>query len=215
MSTNLSTHQRVNKVSKNGIPYFTVAMDDGTWLSSQGSDFVFAYVKNAWDPDTKAKVGEAFEDALDLPNTIKEAVKNTSGDEVLAGVYILDKDAMIKAMNSIQGMAETSASTNSKKGEGTAASINEEFFQAVLAGLKGDVSGILDYLNQEMGGFQAQLEKTTTYSSFGSNIGMISAIPELGVVTTSFSYAFSSSETGHWMVNVNCGSVEHYSYDYE
>jgi hypothetical protein len=70
------------------------------------------------------------------------------------------------------------------------------------------------YLTNEMGNVQAQTSKSHVTATFGTLIGLISVMPELNVVTTTFQYAFSSSTTAEWFVKVICGSVEHYSYDY-
>jgi uncharacterized coiled-coil protein SlyX len=196
------------------LSYEVTLTDSGRWLHAPGSDFVFAYVDNSWSQAVKYAVAEAFETALGMSSTIKQAVKTTSGQDVVKGLYLLDQTAMTAAMNSIDGMGETSVDQQSKSGRGTAVSINKEFFTAVLAGLNGDVDPLMSYLTEKMHDLQAQVQKSTVTENFGTVFGLISVMPELGVVVTSFQYVFSSAETSDWFVKVVSGSVENYSYDY-
>ena len=197
------------------VTYLVTTTDTGQWLHAPGTDFLFAFIEDAWSQTLKDAVSKAFVNALQMSNKIKAAVLNTSGQDVVNGLYLLDQSAMTTAMNSIPGMGETSVARNEESGEGTAASINEQFFKVVLAGLSGDVAPILNYLNEEMGAVQAQTKKSKVTSEFGTVIGLISVMPVLNVVVTTFQYAYSSSETAEWFTKIVCGSVEHYSYDYK
>ncbi len=194
--------------------YIVTLTESGQWLHAPGTDFLFAYIENDWTADLKADVTTAFKQALGMSSEIKEAVQKTSGQTVENGLYLLAQTAMTTAMNSIDGMGETSVSSNQESGQGTAASINQQFFTAILAGLSGDTAPIMTYLTEEMGAVQAQTQQSQVTDTFGTVIGLISVMPELGVVTTTFQYAFSSATTATWFVGVNCGSVERYSYDY-
>jgi len=194
--------------------YVVTMTDSGQWLHAPGTDFLFAYIEQDWAKELQQSVTQAFQNALHMSSEIKKAVLDTAGQSVVNGLYLLDQGAMTTAMNSIDGMGETSVSQNHQAGEGTAVDINQEFFTAILAGLSGDVAPILEYLTQEMGDVQAQTKQESVTSNFGTVIGLISVMPVLGVVVTSFQYAFSSAQTSEWFVKVNCGSVEHYSYDY-
>jgi hypothetical protein len=194
--------------------YIVTLTDTGQWMHAPGTDFLFAYIANDWSSTLKDAVAKAFTHALTMSSVIKRAVLDTSGQAVVNGLYLLDQAAMTTAMNSIDGMGETDVNSNTESGEGTAVSINAEFFAAVLAGLGGDIEPIMAYLTNEMGNVQAQTSKSHVTATFGTLIGLISVMPELNVVTTTFQYAFSSSTTAEWFVKVICGSVEHYSYDY-
>lgn len=194
--------------------YIVTLTDTGQWMHAPGTDFLFAYISNDWSSELKDAVAQAFTKALTMSSVIKQAVLDTSGQQVVNGLYLQDQAAMTTAMNSIDGMAETDADSNQESGDGTAASINAEFFAAVLAGLGGDVEPMMVYLTQEMGNLQAQTSESGVKDTFGTIIGLISVMPALNVVTTTFQYAFSSSATAEWFVDVTCGSVEHYSYDY-
>lgn len=99
---------------------------------------------------------------------------------------------MTEAMNSIPGMGETLVAQKSEQGSGTAAEINQQFFTAVLAGLSGDVSSILGYLNNEMSDLQVQTGQTTVTENFGTVIGFVSVMPILNVPVTTFQYIYSS-----------------------
>jgi hypothetical protein len=200
--------------SKEGLEYVVTLTDDGQWMHAPGTDFLFAYIDDSWSQTLKDAVAKAFTTALAMPTSIEKAVLETSGQQVVNGLYLIDQPAMTTAMNTIDGMGETSVSTSHEAGNGTAASINAEFFAAVLAGLSGDVGPLMTYLTEEMGDVQAQTQQSTVTNTFGTVIGLISVMPELDVVETSFLYAFSSAQTSEWFVKVNCGSVEHYSYDY-
>ncbi|MGF6735913.1 hypothetical protein OKW50_008086 [Paraburkholderia youngii] len=194
--------------------YHVTSTDDGEWMHAAGSDFLFAYLENSWPADVKTQVVDAFKQALTMSSTIKTAVLNTSGQAVESGLYLVDQSTMTQAMNSVAGMGITSVDQNSESGSGTAVSITEEFFSAILGGLGGDVAPMLDYLTTEMGDVQAQTKKSTVTSKFGTVIGTISVMPVLNVPVTNFVYAYSDSRASSWFVKVNCGSVEHESYSY-
>lgn len=195
--------------------YRVVMTETGKWMHAEGSDFLFTYIEDGWKDDVKKSVVKAFETALGMSSKIKDAVKDTCGQDVVNGLYLLNKDDMTKAMNSITGMGETSVDQKHESGSGTAVEINKEFFTAVLAGLGGDVEPLLLYLTEEMGDVQAQTRQSTVTENFGTVIGLISLMPELDVPVTTFQYVYSSSKTSEWFVKVNCGSAKHYSYDYQ
>lgn len=194
--------------------YNVILTEKGKWLNAPGSDFLFAYLENDWPATVTAAVTAAFEAALALSSTIKAEVKKTSGQEVVNGLYLLNQSAMTTAMNAIEGMGQTTVNQYSEEGSGTAVSITGDFFSAILGGLGGDVTPLLTYLTTEMGDVQAQVKKSTVTQNFGTVIGMISVMPVLNVPVTTFQYVFSSQEVSTWFVSVNCGSVEHQSYDY-
>jgi hypothetical protein len=196
------------------LSYQVVVTDSGKWLHAPGSDFLFAFIQDDWSPTLKEAVAGAFETALGMSSQIKTAVKDTAGQDVVNGLYLLDQAAMTTAMNSIDGMGMTSVDQKSESGSGTAVDINKQFFLAVLAGLGGDIEPIMAYLTEEMAEVQAQTKQSTVTEAFGTVIGLISVMDVLDVVTTTFQYVFSDSETSKWFVNVTCGSVNHYSYDY-
>lgn len=199
-----------------GFPTYQVTLTDaGKWLHAPGSDFLFAYLEDNWQPDVTKAVTAAFEDALKMSSSIKAAVKQTCGQDVVNGLYLLDQPSMTKAMNSIDGMGQTSVAQNVQQGSGTAASINGAFFAAILGGLSGDVMPMLTYLTTEMGDVQAQTKQSTVTQDFGTVVGMISVMPVLNVPVTSFQYVYSSQQTSTWFTSVNCASVEHQSYDYQ
>ncbi|GAA3932480.1 hypothetical protein [Hymenobacter algoricola] len=194
--------------------YQVIVTDNGKWLFSASSDFLFAYLDDTWSSDIIAKVTNAFTAALTIPSKIKDAVKATSGEEVVKGLYLLNQASMVTAMNSIDGMGQTEVDSLTEQGSGTATSINQEFFNAILGGLGGDVSAMTTYLNDQMGDIQAQTSKSKVTDCFGTVIGLISLIPVLNVVETNFVYVYSSESTSDWFVKVTCGSHEEYSYDY-
>ncbi len=199
---------------RNPPSYNVTLTDDGKWLHAPGSDFLFAYLETGWPADVTAAVTKEFEKALTMSSLIKAAVKNTSGQDVVNGLYLLDQAAMTEAITSIDGMGQTTVNQNTQQGSGTAVSINGEFFAAILGGLGGDVAPLLTYLTTEMGDVQAQTKHSTVKESFGTVIGMVSVMPILNVPVTTFQYVYSTSEVSTWFVSVNCGSVEHQSYDF-
>ena len=195
--------------------YKLVFTDDGMWMHAPGSDFLFAYIDNTWSKDVKTHVTTAFQTALTMSTTIKQAVKDTSGEIVVEGLYLADQPSMTKAMNSVPGMGQTEVDQDGKSGSGTATTINQEFFMAILGGLSGNVAPIMGYLNTAMGDVQAVTKQSTVTSTFGTVVGLISVMPVLEVVTTTFQYVFSAAETSSFFVSVNCGSHEEYTYDYK
>jgi hypothetical protein len=198
------------------LEYVVTLTDSGKWLNAPGSDFLFAYIDSSWPPELAQNVGKAFEAALKMPTVIKEAVLKTSGQAVENGLYLLNQSAMTSAMNSIQGMGMTSVDQQHQSGDGTAVEINKELFTAILGGLGGDVTPLLTYLTSQMQNIQAQTKRSKVTEDFGTVIGLVSVMPVLNVVETNFQFVYSSEETSHWFVSVNCGgSAEHYSYDYQ
>ena len=194
--------------------YKVTLTESGKWYHAEGSDFVFAYLETEWPADVKQAVTTAFEAALKMPTQIKAAVKSTSGQDVVGGLYLQNQAAMTKAMNSIDGMGMTSSTQNEEQGSGTAFSINQDFFNAVLGGLSGDVAPMMNYLTSQMGDLQATTKQSTESDVFGTVIGMISVMPVLNVPVTTFRYVFSDDQTRTWFVSIPCGSSENQSYDY-
>lgn len=194
--------------------YNVTLTDSGEWLHAPSSDFLFAYIANDWNPGLQTRIRGAFTQALSLSSTIKQAVLETTGQKVESGLYLVSYPGMTRAMNSINGMGEDSVEQYHQSGDGTAASINLQFFTATLAGLGGDVTPMNTYLNQQMGNLQGQTKGSTVTDIFGTVIGLISAVPLLDDVATTFQYAFSPAATSEWFVSMNCGSEEEYSYNY-
>lgn len=211
MSTKVKKSAKKNEV----LEYRVLVTEAGSWMHAPGSDFLFAFLDTNWDAATTKAVTVAFQDALAMSTAIKKAVKDTSGDDVVNGLYLLNQAAMTKAMNSIEGMGMTSADQQEKSGSGTAISINGEFFAAILGGLSGDVDPMMKYLTTQMGDVQAQTSQSSVTENFGIVVGLISLMPVLNVPVTSFQYVYSSSKTSEWFVNTSCSSTEHHSYDYK
>lgn len=199
------------------LSYQVTVTDDGQWLHAPGSNFAFAYLGKTWDSDTHKVMTTAFQDALRMSSTIKDKVKAIDGGPGIAkGVYLINEAAMTQAMNSIDGMGETTANDKSNSGKQTIVEINKEFFAAILAGLTGDITPMLDFLTKEMGNLQAQVKEETVTDVFGTVIALISLMPELNVPVTTFQYVFSSSTTASWFVSLwPCTTVEKHSYDYK
>ena len=194
--------------------YHVTLTEQGSWLHAPGSDFLFAYLQNDWPQTVIADMRAAFESALVMSSSIKAAVKTTSGQDVVNGLYLLNQAAMTTAMNSIDGMGETGVNTSSQQGSGTAVTINGQFFAAILGGLGGDVAPLLTYLTTEMGDVQAQTKQSSVTESFGTVIGMISLMPVFNVPVVTFQYVFSSSEVSKWYIGLNCASIDYQSYNY-
>ncbi len=189
----------------------------GKWYSAEGTDYAFTFIPTALSAKAKAVLVEAFEKSLKLPTLIKNAVLKTAGIKVENGLYLLKSSAMIEAINSIEGMGQTSANTKSASGDGAAIDITKQFFNAVLASLKSNVKPILKYLQNSMGKVQGQAAKSEINTNFGTVFAMTSLMPELGVAVTTLHYAFSNEKTGQWFVKIPCGSARKtsYSYDYD
>ncbi|WP_452221304.1 hypothetical protein [Lacinutrix salivirga] len=197
------------------LSYKVLVTEKGSWLHPAGSNFLFAYIDKTWDANTVAAVKKAYEDALLMSSKIKKAVLDTSGQTVVNGLYLLDRTAMTKAMNHVDGMGETSVDEHEKNGSGTAVSITKEFFKVILGGLGGDLEPMLSYLTTQMGEVQAQTRKTHITNAFGITVGLISIMPVLDVPVVTFQYAYSSQETSEWFTKVLCVETDHYDYDYK
>jgi hypothetical protein len=196
------------------VTYMVTVTDSGDWYYAASNDFLFTYIKNSWSDKLKSEVSAAFKETLNISEMIKDAVKATSGQVVVDGLYLQNEASMAKAMNSIHGMGQTRRKPEKQSGEGSAESINEQFFTAVLDGLGDKVSPIEDYLDTAMAKIQTQIKKNTATDNFGTVIGLVSAVPELDIIMTTFQYAFSSAKTAESITKFKCGSNEIYSYDY-
>lgn len=203
-----------NKLKSSDFSYLTTqASSPGNWIHAPGSNFTFAYLYDSWSDSLKSKVGEAFLSALSMSDKIKEAVKNTSGQEAVEGLYILDQEGMTKAMNSIPGMGMTDATNDNLSGNGTASDVNKLFFQNILAGLGGDVTPMMDYLNQKMNDIQTQAKKSDINTDFGTVIGLVSVMPILNIPVISFVYAYMDKNEKTWFEHYNCKDHKKESFD--
>lgn len=191
-----------------------VNTEEGQWIHADSSDFCFCFIHNEWDTETKKIMAKEFLRANAMSNKVKDAVKKLTGDEVVNGLYLLDVEDMVTAMNTIEGMGQTKDSMDSNKGSGTCTKINGEFFGDILAGLGGDVEPLMSYLTKSMEGVQAETKGSTVTNKFGIMIGLVSLVPQLNIPVTTFQYVYSNETTSTWMVSVNCGSSQRYSYDY-
>ncbi|MXN75840.1 hypothetical protein GR157_13990 [Burkholderia sp. 4701] len=196
------------------LTYYVTVTDDGTWIHAASSDFVFAYESNSLTSDEKKILGQAFEQALGIPNKIKKAVEKITGQAVAQGVYIGDFNLVINALNSIDGMAQTSENTGGDSGNRIVADITDNFFQIILSGLGGDVKPLQKYLTGQMQGFQAALSQNQNFQNFGTVIGTVSLVEGLDVPVTSFQYIYSNYTTAQWVEQLSCSSVEKQSYSY-
>lgn len=200
-------------LSGSSFQYSVTVQEEGSWLHAPGSDFSFAYLLDSWDHQTINSMTEAFERTLQMSSKIKESVKNTSGQDVVNGLYLLDQPSMTKAMNNIPGMGQTKVSQHHMDGEGIAASINEKFFRVVLAGISGNLEPINSYLTDSMGKVQAQTKKSTVTTSFGTVIGLVSLMPILNVPVITFTYAYASASQTKEFTKILCVSTEKQSYN--
>ncbi len=197
------------------VMYSVIEDDKGKWLHPQGGSFIFAYIDKSWPADVIKEVGNAYKQALQVANKIKEAIFETTGEKVHGTFYILNENAMANAMNTISGMSLTSVTDDGKSGEGTAADINQEFFTAILGGLSGDIAPISKFIKNEMVKFQGELKNSQHAATFGSVFGLVSVVTDIWVVETDFQYVFSHDKTADWLVSVSCSSVERQTYNYQ
>ena len=88
--------------------------NSGKWLHGPDSDFMFAFLDNGWSAETTLAVTSAFTTGLRLLSVIKWAVKSTSGQDVVNGLYLLDEVGIALPMNSIDGIQNAGSSTDRK-----------------------------------------------------------------------------------------------------
>jgi hypothetical protein len=192
------------------------AADDGTWVHTEGSDYIFYYKFDAWTPEQNTIMGNAFVKAMQVPNKIKEAVLNTSGQVVVDGLYTLNQEAMTKAMNSIPGMSQTNVVKRSLNGNGTIKEANEQFFNDILSGVGGTVNPMRDYLNRSMAATQAAAGKTSP-QHLGTTITLLALVPGLNIALTSVVYAVSTASSAAVLITHKCSDDEttfSYNVDY-
>jgi hypothetical protein len=189
--------------------------DSGTWHSLEGSDFVFYFEQDVWTDDLKKLMHDAYDKAKHLPNLVKNAVANVTGQQVVQGVYLADVKDMATALNSINGLAETEFDSTSDSGTRDATEITLRFFGNVLSGLGGDVTLISAYLTKAMDDFRVQLEKSDVGEAFGSIICFVSADADIMETATTLKYVHAAKTEKSWIVNSSCSSHTEYSYGYD
>jgi len=187
----------------------------GTWAHAANEDFFFYWMPDEMSNSDKETLKSAAIDALKQFPAIKKSVVDQTGVQSLDGAYLLSKEEMIKSMNNLDGMSEAVASANNQSGKKIAAEINQEFFEMVLADLKGDVSAMMEYLNKSMSKVQAVVKNNSSSKTFGTVICTIGLLPGLGLPITTFKYVFSNSESNDWFSKILCFTSEVYTYSYE
>lgn len=187
----------------------------GKWIHAPGNDFLFAFEQDRW-PDEAIKIlREAYKKAMKLPVKIKEAVKKEVGQDVAEGVYVGDKAAIVKALNSIDGMGQTSWSEENMKGEDSVSTINLKFWSNALAALEGDVSALKDFLKERMSIFQTQLKRSQEAEHFGTIICLVSLAPDIWVPSISIRYVLSTARVRKWVEKVHCHDTQRQKYDFD
>lgn len=189
--------------------------DSGTWHNLEGSDFLFYFEQDVWTDDLKKLAHDAFDKAKHLPNLIKNAVANVTGQQVAQGVYLADTKDMATALNSIDGLAETGVDTTSDSGNRDATDITTRFFGNLLSGLDGDVTKISGYLTKAMDDFRLQLENSEVGEFFGTIIGFVSADADIMETATTLKYVYATKTEKSWIVSSSCSSHTEFSYGYE
>ncbi|WP_298512236.1 hypothetical protein [uncultured Kordia sp.] len=180
--------------------------NDGTWIHSEGSDYIFYYRFDSWNEEQKEVMRSAFIRALQVPNKIKEAVKETSGEEVVNGLYTSNSQAMIKALNTITGMSQTNAVKRQLIGNGTIQDANAQLFNDILSGVGGTVNPMRDYLNRAMAATQATAAGNTTAQHLGTTITLLSLVPGLNIALTSVVYAVSTATSAAVLIKHKCSN---------
>lgn len=182
-------------------------------MHAPSTDYTFAYILNNLPDAQKEALATAFQDALAMSSKIKEAVKQTSGQQVVNGVYVEDQEAMTKAMNSIEGMGMTGANQKQQSGNGTPTEMINAFFQSILGGLGGDVTPMNQYLTSQMAS-QQTTSKGISSNNFGTVMGLVSLMPVLDIPVTTFIYAYIAGESKTWFEHVHCHDEKRQSYNY-
>ncbi|ALX16985.1 hypothetical protein P350_35800 [Burkholderia cepacia JBK9] len=179
--------------------------------------FIFAYESNQLSSDDKKTLRAAFKAALDVPNQIKQSIENTGNQVALNSAYFLDPDIVIKAINDVDGMAETGGESDGDSGTKVTLEIMDTFFQDVLSSLGGDVKVIQVWLQDKMNDFQVQIGFESNYKNFGNLIGTVAMAGDLGIPTTAFQYIYSDYSTSQWMEKLSCSDTvaQSYSYNYK
>jgi hypothetical protein len=179
----------------------------GTWKHAMSGSFVFYFEQYGWTTNQKQIMAKAFKEALGIPNLIKQAVLDTSGQDVVNGVYTQDKSAMVKAMNSIHGMSQTSSSTSNLSGSGTITDANQQLFNRMLAGIGGDVSPMMTYLNSEMSIYQQTAAgMPTSPQYFGISMAVLSLVEVFDTPVTSALYTFTKADSAATLIEHSCES---------
>jgi len=196
------------------LSYTVTVGDDGTWLHPVDKLFIFAYLPNSATANEKAILTSAFEAALQVPNDIKDQIKNLGGESYLGMDYFLDPDLVTKALNNVTGMSEIGGSSGGDSGTEVTVQIMNDFFQVVLSALGGDASVMQSWLQTQMQGFQIQIGKENNYKNFGTIVGTVSLVEGLDVPVTNFQYVYSDYNTAQWVVKLSCSSQTEQSFSY-
>ncbi|MBN2069011.1 MAG: hypothetical protein JW739_05175 [Opitutales bacterium] len=184
--------------------YFKFSTESGVWLHGPDSNLAFAFIQNSWSEETKENMEKAFVKCTELFPVIIDEVEKTTESPVVNGLYLLNKDQMIKVMNSIQGMGQTSAQNQEFDGYANATTICKLFFNDLLSNLGGDVTPMMNYLVEQMRIVQEQAEEATIDNDFGILVGIASLMPVLEMPITTFVYISTQSESKSWFVSLSC-----------
>lgn len=193
------------------------ATDDGTWIHTEGSDYIFYYKFDSWTDEQNKIMADAFLRGMQVPNLIKKSVKDTSGDDVKNGLYTLNEEAMVKALNNIDGMSQTNVVQRNLSGDGTVQKANEQLFNDILSGVGGSVNPMRDYLNRSMAATQATAADKPNASHLGTTITLLALVPGLNIALTSVVYAVSTAKSAGVLVKHKCSDDTtsfSYSVDY-
>jgi hypothetical protein len=184
-------------------------LDSGHWKHPLDSDLLFAYIKESDDSKFEKKINAAYNTALKLFKKIQCEVQKETGKPVKNGVYLLSTSAMVKILNDISGMAQTSVNQKTFTEKGTSSVITVDFFQSLLDNLGGNVELIGKYLSTELLAIQAQVRRLSKNTKFGTLIAIVDGIEAFDTVTISFSFiTLSTQKSVKSFISLRCKSID-------
>ena len=206
-------NKKILNMSQTSIEQEETTTSEGTWLKKVVSSFYFILAWSTAKEGSKEwkQLSEAFEEGKQLIQKINQAYRGNKAKEDL---NFVNPEKIIKALQSIDGMAQFSISTEDQNESGTTVEITNEFFKTVLSSLDGNVSMVSDFLTKQMGELQAKAKKQHNAKHLGIMFVLVSLDP-FGYPSFTLQYAYVSDKYKDWVLKLLCGSIEKYSYDFK
>ncbi|MEL6117167.1 hypothetical protein P0Y67_18315 [Photobacterium sp. SP02] len=184
------------------IAHCVTPANGGVWLHSCFENLLLAFLPEGTSPDNESAVFSAFEQAQRLFSEIQQTLGKTN---YLGGAYLVSGPEMVRAMNTIKGMGQTSSQNKTPSYSGSPASVNLQFFQDVLQEPGPKLEYLKTYLLREMRTVQGYVKQSET-----EHIGILMCVVGLnaliGKTVTTFTYVTATAPMIEKFEAIDCES---------
>ncbi|WP_264530294.1 hypothetical protein [Flavobacterium sp. N502540] len=198
------------------IPYCITPTLDQAWLHTCNENLLLALLPKGTDNKIETILLEAFKNALVVFVDIRAALKKTCHTTpFVGGLYLVDGPEMQRAMNTINGMGETSAYSSTKSYSGTPSAVNLQFFSDVL----GISSDQLKYLESNLLRYMKIIQedaKRATAETIGILTCVVGYVELTETTVTTFTYVTATTTTKDQFdkIDCECNDLEKFDYEY-